>query len=80
MPKIDIRGCSYGIGRTNERNLNKYQRSELALEFEDVIREQAKEKQFEGINQHSLCQKSDKPTIDTKKELGKIADVSHDTI
>lgn len=62
------------------RNLNNYDRSVLALKRKENISAKAKEKQTEGINQYSLCQKSDKPTIDTKKELAKIAGVSHDTI
>ena len=45
-----------------------------ALEQVPLIATKAKE------NQHSLCQKSDKPTIDTKKELAKVAGVSHDTL
>ena len=45
-----------------------------------VIAEKAEVKMREGINQYSPCQKSDKPSIDTKKELAKAAGVSHDTI
>lgn len=55
------------------RNLTTFQRAELAL-----WKEKAREKQKRGGEQKA-CQKSDKP-IDTKKELAKKADVSHDTI
>lgn len=62
------------------RNLPAYERAKLALKLKPIWEEKAKEKQKEGINQYSLCQKSDKPSIDTKKELAKLAGVSHDTI
>jgi DNA modification methylase len=61
------------------RNLSNYQRSILALELEYVFREKAKEKeQF----RKTTSQISDEslPEISTKKELAKIANVSHDTI
>ena len=61
------------------RNLNKYQRSVLALQLEDVFKAKAKEKeQF----RKTTSQISDEslPEISTKKELAKIANVSHDTI
>ena len=61
------------------RNLSNYQRSVLALQLEDVFREKAKEKeQF----RKTTSQISDEslPEISTKKELAKIANVSHDTI
>ena len=51
----------------------------LALKLKPIIAEKAKEKMEEGINQYSPCQKSDKASIDTKKELARIAKVSHDT-
>jgi len=60
------------------RNLNKYQRSVLALQLEDIFREKAKEKQAEA-GKNKLCQKSDK-AVHTKRELAKTASVSHDTI
>jgi len=62
------------------RNIADYTRVTLALKLKSFFTEKAKENQYEGINQHSLCQKSDKPSIDTKKELASIAGVSHDTI
>ena len=68
------------LNQFGRRNLSKYDRSILALKLKPMIAEQAKEKMTEGINQYSPCQKSDKPTIDTKKELAKVAGVSHDTI
>jgi len=61
------------------RNLSSYQRSVLALQLESVFREKAKEKErirkmTSQISDESL------PEISTKKELGILANVSHDTI
>lgn len=55
-------------------------RIELALQLEPLIQKKAKDKEFE---RKTTCQKSDKsglPIIDTKKEIAKIAGVSHDTV
>jgi len=60
------------------RNLSNYQRSVLALELESVFSERAKEKQKEGGG--AVHQISDKAVINTKKEIAKVANVSHDTI
>jgi len=60
------------------RNLSNYQRSVLALELESVFKEKAKEQQIR--KPESACHISDKQIIDTKKEVAKIANVSHDTI
>ena len=57
------------------RNLSNYQRSVLALELEGVFSDRAKENLSDG---GKGCQISDK--VDTKKELAKVANVSHDTI
>ncbi len=56
--------------------------SVLALKLEDIIRRKAKENQVTSTGgvHPQLCQNSDKATIDTKKELAKVARVSHDTI
>lgn len=63
------------------RNLNNYQRSILALQLEDVFRIKAKENQKGGPGGILLSQNSDEAReVSTKKELAKIADVSHDTI
>jgi N6-adenosine-specific RNA methylase IME4 len=66
------------------RNLSNYQRSVLALQLEKVFSERAKENlKVSGENFGKGCQMSDNPiieTIDTKKELAKVANVSHDTI
>jgi N6-adenosine-specific RNA methylase IME4 len=60
------------------RNLSNYQRSVLALELESVFSARAKEQQGKRTD---ICQMSDKSkSIDTKKELAKVANVSHDTI
>lgn len=67
------------------RNLNNYHRSILALQLEDVFRVKAKERQSQYFgnqyNESGLKQNSaEVQNIDTRKELAKIADVSHDTI
>lgn len=61
------------------RNLPAYERTKLALRLEETIAGRAKERQQGGQGGILLCQKSDE-AIDTKKELAKIAGVSHDTI
>ena len=61
------------------RNLSNYQRSVLALELESVFSAKAKENL--GKNQYSSPQKSaETKPIETRKELAKVASVSHDTI
>ena len=59
------------------RNLNTYNRSVLALQFEEIIKKQAKRNEKLG---GKGSQKSVNQKIDTQKELAKIAEVSHDTI
>lgn len=67
------------LNQFGRRNINGYVRSKLALQLEEVFRQKAKENQGSRID---ICQKSDKSItpIDTKKELAKVANVSHDTI
>ena len=62
------------------RNLPNYERAKLALRLKPLIEIKAKEnlRLSEGRGAKG-CQISDK-VIDTKKELAKIAGVSHDTI
>jgi len=62
------------IGR---RNLNDYERSRLALKMKPLISKVAKENQKRSGG--AVPQKSAEP-VETRKELAKIADVSHDTI
>ena len=66
------------LNQFGRRNLSNYQRSVLALELEEVFSKKAKEKQKEGGG--AVPQKSAKPPIETRKELSKVASVSHDTI
>lgn len=66
------------LNQFGRRNLSSYDRSVLALKLKPVFTERAKEKQAEAGG--AVRQKSDKAVIDTKKELAKIASVSHDTI
>jgi 16S rRNA G966 N2-methylase RsmD len=62
------------------RNLSAYVRTQLALRLEETIAARAKAK--ERDRKSATCQKSDKslPAIDTKKEIAKVANVSHDTV
>ncbi len=64
----------------NRRDLTPYQRSIMALEYKPYFEEKAKENLIKGgeISQEGL-QISAK-AVDTRKELSKIANVSHDTI
>lgn len=62
----------------NRRNLSPFARAELALALEPLIAAEAKERQRQG-GIEKVRQTSDKP-IDTKREVAKLAQVSHDTI
>ena len=66
------------------RNLTSYQRGELALKFEPVLKAQAKARQLrKPVNDNSVVQNSapqNPPTEKTRKQLAKMAGVSHDTI
>jgi len=69
------------LNQFGRRNLSNYQRSVLALELESLFREKAKESYKENVGRpNKLSQKSDTIKVDTKKELAKVANVSHDTI
>jgi len=65
------------------RNLSNYQRSVLALELESVFSERAKENlktSTGGTNPRPLAMLPKAETIDTRKELAKIADVKERTL
>ena len=72
----------------NRRNLTKYELAQIALKFKPVIEAKAKENQGKRndlTSVRNLTKVNDEntgeiETIDTKKELAKIAGVSHDTI
>ena len=66
------------LNQFGRRNLSNYQRSVLALQLEDVFRAKAKENQIRKPN--SVLQISAEQKLDTRKELSKVAAVSHDTI
>ena len=71
------------VNQFGRRNLNNYQRSVLALHLEGVYNEKAKEKQKGGQGGILLPQKSaegNKLENETRYKLGKVANVSHDTI
>jgi hypothetical protein len=65
------------------RNLQPYTKTNLALQLEPLIAAKAKANQVASGKEYGKgCQISDKPivSIDTKKEIAKVADVSHDTV
>ena len=66
------------LNQFGRRNLSNYQRSVLALQLEDVFRAKAKENQ--GARTDILQISAESKPIDTRKELSKVAAVSHDTI
>lgn len=63
------------------RNLPNYTRAKLALELKPLYAAKAKKNQVR-TSENRVCQISDKQEqpVDTKKELAKVAGVSHDTI
>ena len=61
------------------RNLSNYQRSVLALELESVFSKRAKEQQVRKP-EFVLPMLAEQKPIDTRKELAKIANVSHGTL
>lgn len=67
------------LNQFGRRNLSNYQRSVLALELESLFKEKAKEKEHIRKTTSQISDQSF-PEISTKKELAKVASVSHDTI
>ena len=55
------------LNQLGRRNLNKYQRSILALQYEQYYKNKAK--QNKGINQYSFLPNLAKPKINTRKEI-----------
>ena len=78
----EIQAINFILRTNNRRDLTSYQRTLLALEFEEMFRETAKENQISSLKKGtSVPQISAKrEPIETRKELAKIAKVSHDTI
>lgn len=69
------------LNQFGRRNLSAFQRSVLALELEGLFKKKAKEKQKGGQGGVLLKQKSaEAKPIETRKEVAKVAAVSHDTI
>lgn len=66
------------LNQFGRRNLSNYQRSVLALQLEEVFSKKAKENQ--GARTDILQISAESKPIDTRKELSKVANVSHDTI
>jgi N6-adenosine-specific RNA methylase IME4 len=66
------------LNQFGRRNLSNYQRSVLALELEEVFKVKAIQKQKNAGG--AVPQKSAEAPIETRKELAKVANVSHDTI
>lgn len=68
------------LNQFGRRNLSAYDRSVLALKLKPIIAEKAKEKEAERKTTYQKSEKSSLPTVNTTKELAKVAGVSHDTI
>ena len=69
------------LNQFGRRNLPAHERARLALRLKPVIAEKAKKNLITHTETgYQGCQNSDKAEIDTKKEIAKIAGVSHDTI
>lgn len=66
------------LNQFGRRNLSNYQRSDLALKLEQLYSAKAKDKQKQAGG--ALPQISAEAPIETRKELAKVAGVSHDTI
>ena len=66
------------LNQFGRRNLSNYQRSVLALQLEEVFSKKAKENQ--GARTDILQISAESKPIDTRKELSKVANVSHDTM
>jgi len=64
----------------SRRNLAPIQRVELALKLEEIFQKQAKENEKRGGNSGKVGRQISDNPVDTKKELAKVAGVSHDTI
>jgi DNA modification methylase len=64
------------------RNLNNYQRSVLALQLEDVFKAKAKENYIQNVGRPNKSEQISAPIkpIETRQEIAKVANVSHDTI
>ena len=65
------------LNQFGRRNLSAYDRSILALKLKPIIAEKAKEQQGQRTDLTSVRNLTN---VDTKKELAKVAGVSHDTI
>jgi len=67
----------------DRRNINPWTRGRLALRLKEVYAKKAKENEIirKGKQAGATCQNSDKLIpIDTKREIAKVANLSHDTI
>lgn len=65
-----------------KRNLNNFERSEVALKLEGAFKAIAKENQLATLKQNAtvLQNSAKRESIDTRAEIAKKANVSHDTI
>lgn len=64
------------------RNLSDVERGRIALKLKDSIAERARHNQLSKLKQNTVCPILDKreTIIDTKKELAKLAGISHGTL
>ncbi|HWR58575.1 MAG TPA: hypothetical protein VN328_06775, partial [Thermodesulfovibrionales bacterium] len=65
-----------------KRNLNDFDRARIALQYEDLIKKDARQKQFSGLKQFSspVSENSPKRAIDTREVTAELAGVSSNTI
>lgn len=68
------------LNQFGRRNLPLHERARLALRLKPILSEKAKEKEAERKTTYQKSEKSPLPTVNTTKELAKVAGVSHDTI
>jgi len=83
MPAVKVWMLQNQLGR---RNLNDYQRSEIALQLEDLLKGQAKVRQLAGLRQYAPDEDTVKQNS-AEREAGQSRDavaqtsgVSHNTI
>ena len=78
----ELQAITFILRTNNRRDLTNYQRAVLSFEFEDFFRKIAQKSKAEKVshfrNTGEVLQISAKPN--TRKELAKIAKVSHDTL
>ena len=68
------------LNQLGRRNLLNYQRSVLTLEYEKIISDKAKKKEFKRKTTFVKSQKSNLETFNTNKEVAKISKIGQQTL